>query len=212
MSRFYRLAALGLAAGLLGAMVSGCALLRGGGATTPPGTVTVTVTDTSTPDLSAVFAQLTDSFTFASGAGGWSTTVKIAADGSFAGQYNDTDMGDTGPGYPNGTRYICLFSGHFMVTAQVDQYEYALELVDISQQGTPDDTTIESDGYRYIVSTPYGFDDAQAFSLYAPGHPVSSLPGGFVDWLRQPQMLPDDATTLPFWGLYNIAGDDGFFG
>ena len=210
MSRSFKLSALVVATGLL---FAGCT----SGMSNPPqasaGTMPAKSTSVSTVSVPGVFAELDNGpFTFASGAGGWSTTINIAADGSFTGQYNDTDMGDTGSGYPNGTRYVCQFSGQFALKAQVDDFEYTLTLVNLTQQGTPNDTTIESDGYRYIVSTPYGFDDAQDFSLYRVGHPVDTLPPGFVDWMRQPMMLPDDATTLPFWGLYNITGDQGFFG
>ena len=41
-------------------------------------------------------------FWFGSGVGAWCTTLQIQPDGSFEGQYHDSDMGDTGDGYPNG--------------------------------------------------------------------------------------------------------------
>ena len=44
--------------------------------------------------------------TFASGAGGWSTELTLNPDGSFNGNYHDSEMGDTGEDYPNGSMYI----------------------------------------------------------------------------------------------------------
>ena len=51
------------------------------------------------------------SFRFASGAGGWSTELEVAADGSFIGMYLDSD---------NDATYICHFSGNFSQPVKVD--------------------------------------------------------------------------------------------
>ena len=40
---------------------------------------------------------------FSSGAGGWSTELKVADDGTFTGAYHDSEMELTGENYPNGT-------------------------------------------------------------------------------------------------------------
>jgi len=58
---------------------------------------------------------------FSSGAGGWSTDLWTQADGSFTGEYHDSEMGETGEGYPDGTIYVCRFSGQMSVAAQVDE-------------------------------------------------------------------------------------------
>lgn len=50
-------------------------------------------------------------FVFCSGAGAWRTTIVVNQDGSFSGEYLDSDMGDSGDGHPKGTQYICSFSG-----------------------------------------------------------------------------------------------------
>ena len=61
-------------------------------------------------------------FYFLSGAGAWSTELVFSSDGSFTGYYHDTDMGDCGMGYPNGTRYECDFSGTFALAEQRDEF------------------------------------------------------------------------------------------
>ena len=48
---------------------------------------------------------------FSSGAGGWSAGLRIGEDGSFTGDFHDSEMGDMGEEYPNGTIYCCSFSG-----------------------------------------------------------------------------------------------------
>ena len=60
------------------------------------------------------------SFSFSSGVGAWGTDLEVYADGSFKEVYHDSDMGVTGEGYPNGTVYLCGFSGNavFMVDAR----------------------------------------------------------------------------------------------
>ena len=58
-------------------------------------------------------------FYFSSGVGGWATELKVYADGTFEGHYYDSDMGDTGDDYPNGTQYDCRFKGKFSTPEQV---------------------------------------------------------------------------------------------
>lgn len=50
-------------------------------------------------------------FVFSSGVGAWQTMLNINEDGSFKGYYSDSDMGDTGEGYPNGIIYLSVFEG-----------------------------------------------------------------------------------------------------
>ena len=67
-------------------------------------------------------------FYFCSGAGGWDTHIVIEEDGSFTGDYHDTNMGETGDGYPHGTTYKCIFSGKFTVTEQKDDRTFVMKL------------------------------------------------------------------------------------
>ena len=59
-----------------------------------------------------LFAQIKDRvFTFSSGVGGWSTELNVGENGAFTGNFHDSEMGETGEGYPNGSMYGCLFHG-----------------------------------------------------------------------------------------------------
>ena len=55
-------------------------------------------------------------FEFSSGVGAWSTELTMLEDGTFWGNFHDSEMGETGEGYPNGT-----YSGDNAMT----RYEYA---------------------------------------------------------------------------------------
>jgi len=163
---------------------------------------------TPTADQS-ILAQLPAQFVFASGAGGWATTLTMNKDGSFTGSYLDDNMGDTGADYPNGTVDQSNFTGSFVVTAQVSQDEYTLHLQSLTVQSPTGTSTIQN-GTRYVYQDAYGFDKAQDFSLYLPGRATSDLPQAFLGWAQGSQGWDTVPATLPCWGLYNISGQEGF--
>ena len=92
-------------------------------------------TESDHAETGLTFADLAAlQFEFCSGAGGWSTDFTIEKDGSFSGVYHDSDMGDTGDGYPNGTMYYCNFSGHFTNLTKVDDDTYEMSLIRIRSE------------------------------------------------------------------------------
>ena len=108
----------------------------------------------SQPDLP--FASLKDvEFYFASGVGGWSTSLTIEPDGSFSGNYHDSDMGDAGDDYPNGTVYCCSFSGTLSILQQVDEHSWMIRVDSLTLNEEPGQETVE-DGFRYITAEAYG--------------------------------------------------------
>ena len=158
-----------------------------------------------------LFGILPDTFVFSSGVGAWDPQVTIAPDGSFSGVYHDADMGGTGEGYPNGTEYICEFTGQFSQPTKVDDHTWSVQLESLSYDGTPETEEIR-DGIRYVCSTPYGVEGGQEFLIYLPGAPVADLPEGFCNWVGT-QLVDannDRATELPFFGLYNVTTQEGF--
>ncbi len=159
---------------------------------------------------SSVFELMPRGFDFASGAGAWGTHIDVEKDGSFVGQYHDADMGDVGEDYPNGTVFICNFSGKFSAPKKIDKYTYSMKLERLETDGNRGESYIE-DGTMYINSEPYGFDDADEFIIYAPGIPISELPEGFVLWLGG-FMNVETTKVLPYYGIYNVGGEEGFVG
>ena len=157
----------------------------------------------------SIFSAIPPVFSFSSGVGGWSTDLYMNPDGTFTGYYHDSDMGDTGIGYPKGTRYECTFNGKFTEVYQISEYEYSMKLEYLNLDKAPEQKTIV-DGVRIITSDPYGLDDAYAFRLYLPGRTTADLPEPFLDWMRAPGEW-DDTPTLQVYGLYNIGGEQGFY-
>lgn len=157
-----------------------------------------------------IFAKLPSQFTFSSGAGAWATTFELSPDGTFTGQYHDSNMGDSGPGYENGTVYISQFSGKFADPQKVDDYSYTMKLDHLDVQGTAGEEYIE-DNVRYICSEAYGFDDADTFMIYLPGCPLENLPEEFLAWAFIDAETYD---TIPegMYGIYNQGGQEGFIG
>ena len=185
------------------------------GCINPKGTVSRAVSATlisryTSDFIPPVFESMPEQFVFTSGAGGWQTELILADDGTFTGEYYDSDMGDTGSRYPNGTVYICNFSGSFTQPEQVNDYTYKMNLESLQIERTPEETEYR-DGVRYIYSEPYGLDNADEFYIYTPGAPVSDLPYTFVLWTYA---LADmqNAETLPCYGIYNEGGGAGFIG
>lgn len=161
----------------------------------------------SAPDL---FSRIPETYTFSSGVGGWATILNVKEDGTFSGEYHDSDMGDTGSGYPNGTVQICTFSGKFFTPQQIDEYTYFTKLESIETEDEPGIEYFE-DGTRFITSDPYGFDNANGFLIYMPGTPIASLPEGFLSWSG---IDANVRTVLPsgYYGIYNVGGEEGFVG
>ncbi len=157
-----------------------------------------------------VFEQLPNEFIFSSGAGGWRTTISINEDGTFAGKYLDSNMGDTGNSYPNGTTYVCNFDGRFSAPEKVSEYIYTMSLEHLNVMGTIGEEYFE-DGVRYIYSNPYGLDDASEFLIYLPGCPLSEVAPEFLSWVS---IDAEVRSKMPegIYGIYNVGGMEGFLG
>lgn len=171
---------------------------------------------------------------FLSGAGGWSTDLRIHPDGSFAGDYHDSDMGDGGENYPHGTKYVCTFHGKFKDVISVSEHVWSLTLAELTlDTGRPVGEEWIENGVRYISSDPYGFNIPEGgalepgakFMLYSPQAkgcaPTDELYGMSEDspdsnlfefwswWPNRHSWGPGD--TLDCWGLRSLASGYGFF-
>ena len=154
------------------------------------------------------FADVSDiEFTFASGAGGWSTYLYIEEDGTFYGNFHDSDMGCTGEGYPGGTIYYCDFSGKFTNPVKIDDYSYQFEIESLKCEKEEGEEEI-IDERLYIYSYPYGLDDADKLYMYLPGKDTKDFSEELKMWL----FLTDDEKELPFYAIYNENPEYGFVG
>ncbi len=156
---------------------------------------------------------------FSSGAGAWDTTVTVSPDGSFRGHYHDSDMGDAGSDYPDGTCYISDFSGKFTGYSETEPYTYKLEIGSLETEREPKTEEIR-DGIRYVYAEAFGFDGladgTSELYVYLPGRSTEGLSDEFWEWigygtfatyvggdLKYIEDVPED---LPFAALYNTDG------
>lgn len=150
----------------------------------------------SSSTMSAVFPR---SFVFTSGAGGWSTTMDIAADGSFSGRYHDSNMGENIKQYPKGTLYETEFKGAFSDLAQVGDYEYELtvstfDITTKSGEHEEDGMLVVGVGDRaYGIGTEESAPGGEAH-LYAPGFAFADLPQEAREWPMVSYIVSDDGT------------------
>ena len=147
---------------------------------------------------------------FTSGAGAWGTCMTLESDGAFAGEYHDTDMGDSGEGYPNGTVYVCSFSGRFEDFTQINRHSYSLTLVELSSDYEEGKEWFEG-GVRYVSAEPYGVEDGREFILFLPDTPTSELSETFLSWWPGRFSPETQKDTLSVYGLYNVKMGYGFF-
>lgn len=162
-------------------------------------------------DAVSLFAEMPLSYMFCSGAGAWSTTLDIDETGAFHGVFLDSDMGDSGEGYPAGTRYVCEFSGQFTEPVQEDETTWTMEIAHIELEHPADNAEEFADDARYVYTGPYGLEEAEELRIYLPDTPADSLPEGFVHWIQGPyDWTPTDEGTLGIWGIYNVKEELGF--
>lgn len=161
---------------------------------------------------------------FSSGAGAWATLLTLNSDGSFVGDYLDTNWGE---------QNVCQFHGQFGKVEKLTENAWRLTLEELELDTGHDVgeewyVTDEYGTVRYISRTPYGFDRYEGedqtlkpgaqFILYSPdatGHkPGTELYGAeeFQTWdLGLYGSLNSETNTLGCWGLENLEMGYGFF-
>ena len=146
-------------------------------------------------------------FEFSSGAGAWATELIMGKSGSFIGNYHDSEMGETGEGYPDGSVYGCTFHGTISDLNQADEYTWTAK-ISVEQDEGQVPEAIE-DGIRFVTTAPYGLENAKSVTVFLPGTPVELLPEGFMVWSHLQEIAPDTAT-IPYYAIWNEADEAGF--
>lgn len=144
---------------------------------------------------------------YASGAGAWGTFLTLEADGSFTGNYHDSEMGaEGGP-----VCYTCDFTGRFTDLRQVDEFTYAMTLESVENL-TEQTEPWEEDGMRYIPSEPYGVESGTEFFFYLPERPLEGLDEEFLSWWPDNwRRETDGLTELGCYAIENVEKGCGFF-
>lgn len=164
--------------------------------------------DSQSADLT--FAELSGyTFEFCSGAGAWQTVLTIEENGDFHGVYHDSDMGDMGDGYENGTVYTSVFSGHFTDLTKVDDTTWKMTLTDLSYRDTVGETRIdETDKIRYIYTEAYGLMNSDTFLVYEKGTPTAALSDKVLGWLA---ISLESETELTMPAIANPETEEAFY-
>ncbi len=120
----------------------------------------------------------------------------------------DSDMGDSGEGYPQGTRYVSNFTGAFEIKDQIDDYTYLLSLKEIhyfDEIGTEK----YDGGVKYIYTDAYGLSEDNEFILSLPGTNVDELSEVVLSWIY---FYGTDAIVTDKYVLYGVDSENAFSG
>ena len=159
----------------------------------------------------SILAQLDGiNWSFCSGAGGWSTDMQIAPDGSFSGDYHDSEIGEYADAYPDGTIYYCSFTGKLSLVEQVNENTWKLRVDELKLEEKPGTETL-ADNVRYVTSEIYGLSEGDEMLLYRPGTPVSALSEEMQFWAHVVN-LENPPEELEDWFLSSEANNSGFVG
>lgn len=165
-----------------------------------------------TSDLT--FADLSKlQFEFMSGAGGWSEEFTINKDGSFQGNYHNSDMGDTGEGYPDGTIYCSSYTGQFTELHKINDYTYDMKLADISYEDTVGTDEI-CDEVHYIYTESSCLSGNDTFKVYLRGTPLSELSEEEIFWISYENESETELTMIIIvddkneYGIYSYQKPD----
>ena len=161
--------------------------------------------ETAPADLLSLIRGKT--FDFTSGVGAWYTELTVGENGTFMGSYHDSEMGETGEGYPDGTVYGCLFHGQFSDPVQADEYSWTVKVTVEQDEGQAPETI--EDGMRFVTSPVYGLEKAQTVTVYLPGTPVDKLPEDFMFWSHLQEIDPE-AKVIPYYAIWSEADAAGF--
>lgn len=133
----------------------------------------------------SLMKSIAGKYGFASGSGGWGTTMTVASDGTFSGTYHDSDMGITGDDYPNGSVTISNFKGRFKDAKKNADGSYTMQCDKsaLKIDGNIGDTYIKN-GSKYTVADPYGIAPCGTFTVYPAGYDSSQLSEAIVGWSR----------------------------
>lgn len=146
-------------------------------------------------------------FAFSSGAGAWATLLAIHSDGSFEGNYHDSNLGENGNGYTS-TIYTSTFSGSLGNIQKTDDHTWSMTVDSILFQTDPGQERIENE-IRYVSAVPHGLTAGDQLYLYAPDARLSELPEECLNWRIASN--EDLAERLGSYCIYNATQGFGFF-
>lgn len=143
--------------------------------------VSIKNSDKASDSSDSIFSEIAGTYYFASGVGGWGTELTIKNDGSFEGNYYDSD-------YENGDNYTTVlynssFSGKFVNPEKTGKTTYSLEIEDLEYDKNINAETID-DGIKYVTSEPYGIVGDGKFTICLPGTDTTTMTEEVKNWIH----------------------------
>lgn len=162
-----------------------------------------------------IFSKFEGGYAFTSGAGFWSSHIDLKSDGTFSGDYHDSNMGDSGDGY-DATQYQSTFTGRFVNPKKINNYTYSFELESISYENEPGTEEIQGTGSARLLvkySEAYGLSNGtKTVYAYTPDAPALMLPSEFMSWVGNLRGDDRDNARLMHKCLYAVEPQCGWIG
>ena len=162
-----------------------------------------------------IFARFAGEYTFTSGIGGWGTKMTIRPDGSFSGEYSDSDY-VAGDGYEV-MKMESVFSGRFTNPKRVNGFTYSFNIEYIEYENEPGlkeiKTLYGSERTQITYTTAYGLDNISGRILaFAPETYKYSLPDKMLSWIEPFTEYDGYTPELGYSCLYEPDGKFGWLG
>lgn len=165
-----------------------------------------------------VFSMFSGNYSFGSGVGGWGTFMEISPDGTFVGEFHDTNMGESGDGYDS-TLYYSAFTGRFSNPKRINDYTYSFELEEIQYENEPNTEEIVTteDGHRLLMKywDAYGLNEGtKTIIAYTERAPRAMLPEEFLLWVGMSTEMNyvSEDMALGHRGLFTVESKYGWLG
>lgn len=175
------------------------------------GAVTAQSSASGPSGLEDIMQENLTQFVCESGVGAWESDLFVSRDGSFTGSYHDSNPGDTGDGYPNGSIVISSCIGKLTVQSQTGENSWRLTVSEFSLDHPAGYTAIQ-DGVNYEYEAFPGIGGKGAgFILYGPDttpDELSAATGGDVEELYANAGYEDTSDLPEKIGFYVLISDD----
>lgn len=123
-----------------------------------------------------VFKSINKEYIFAAGAGGWSSQMTIATDGTFTGKGADSN-------YDSVSKWS--FNGTFGNVNKVSDKEYTMDIVKFSKASGSKREFVQDGQKRYEeVIDPWGIAANEKAHVYLPGYSINDLPEDVRGWVN----------------------------
>ncbi len=131
---------------------------------------------------SSYISKVAGDYWRASGVGAWEDDLVVHSDGTYSGEFYDSNLGDVGSNHPNGGVDLCNYSGKFSSLEKVNSYTYSATVKSVKCDVTPGTDKIK-DGviYRYGDAS---FSVGDQIRFYLPGISLSSMPAAVREWIE----------------------------